>query len=132
MNLRKPCVSCLIFIAIILSFSFPSFAALTDGLVGYWSFNNCDANDDSGNGHIGAPYGSPTPQCVDGIKGKAFNFNGQNYKAGSSVAGDLHLYHQGTKENGQGLNWGLALSNLGSKMSYSKSRQLLLPIWFIK
>ena len=47
------------------------------------------------------------------------NFGGQNYKAGSSVAGDLHLYHQGAKENGQGLNWGLTLSNLGSKISYS-------------
>ena len=47
------------------------------------------------------------------------NFGGQNYKAGSAVAGDLHLYHQGAKENGQGLNWGLTLSNLGSKISYS-------------
>ncbi len=47
------------------------------------------------------------------------NFGGQNYKAGSSVAGDLHLYHHGAKENGQGLNWGLTLSNLGSKISYS-------------
>jgi Type IX secretion system protein PorV len=46
-------------------------------------------------------------------------FNSLNYKAGSSVAGDLHLYHHGVKENGQGLNWGLTLSNLGSKMSYS-------------
>jgi hypothetical protein len=47
------------------------------------------------------------------------NFGGQNYKAGSSVAGDLHLYHHGAKEYGQGLNWGLTLSNLGSKISYS-------------
>ncbi len=47
------------------------------------------------------------------------NFGGQNYKAGSSVAGDLHLYHHGVKENGQGLNWGITLSNLGSKISYS-------------
>ena len=46
-------------------------------------------------------------------------YNGVNYKAGSSVAGDLHLYHHGAKENGQGLNWGLTLSNLGSKISYS-------------
>lgn len=46
-------------------------------------------------------------------------FNNVNYKAGSSVAGDLHLYHHGAKENGQGLNWGLTLSNLGSKVSYS-------------
>ena len=46
-------------------------------------------------------------------------YNGLNYKAGSAVAGDLHLYHHGAKENGQGLNWGLTLSNLGSKISYS-------------
>ncbi len=47
------------------------------------------------------------------------NFGGQNYKAGSSVAGDLHFYHHGANENGQGLNWGITLSNLGSKISYS-------------
>ena len=48
------------------------------------------------------------------------NFAGiGNVKAGSSVAGDLHLYHHGAKENGQGLNWGLTLSNLGSKISYT-------------
>jgi hypothetical protein len=47
------------------------------------------------------------------------SFGGQTYKAGSSVAGDLHIYHHGAKENGQGLNWGLTLSNLGSKISYS-------------
>jgi len=45
--------------------------------------------------------------------------NNVTYKAGSSVAGDLHLYHHGAKENGQGLNWGITLSNLGSKISYS-------------
>lgn len=49
-----------------------------------------------------------------------FNNGGQNYKAGSSVAGDLHLYHQGVNESGQGFNWGVTLSNLGSKISYSK------------
>jgi hypothetical protein len=47
------------------------------------------------------------------------NFGGQNYKAGSSVAADLHFYHHGAKENGQGLNYGITLSNLGSKISYS-------------
>ncbi len=45
--------------------------------------------------------------------------NGIQYKKGSSVAGDLHLYHNGAKENGQGFNWGLTLSNLGSKISYT-------------
>jgi len=47
---------------------------LTGGLVAYWSFNNCDATDDSGNGHNGMIYGNP--QCVDGERGKAFSFNG--------------------------------------------------------
>jgi len=46
-------------------------------------------------------------------------YNGQTYKAGSSVAGDIHVFHNGVKENGSGLNWGLTLSNLGSKISYS-------------
>ncbi len=46
-------------------------------------------------------------------------FNTGTYKAGSSVAGDIHFYHHGAKENGQGLNWGVTLSNLGSKISYS-------------
>jgi|JI10StandDraft_1071094.scaffolds.fasta_scaffold174989_2 hypothetical protein len=45
--------------------------------------------------------------------------NGINYKKGSSVAGDLHLFHNGQKENGQGFSWGLTLSNLGSKISYT-------------
>ena len=45
--------------------------------------------------------------------------NGVSYKAGSSVAADLHYYHHGAKENGQGLNWGATLSNLGSKISYT-------------
>ena len=45
--------------------------------------------------------------------------NGVQYKKGHAVAGDLHLYHNGAKENGQGFNWGLTLSNLGSKISYT-------------
>ncbi len=45
--------------------------------------------------------------------------NGVSYKAGSSVAGDIHYYHHGAKENGEGLNWGATLSNLGAKISYT-------------
>jgi hypothetical protein len=45
--------------------------------------------------------------------------NGVSYKAGSAVAGDIHYYHHGAKENGEGLNWGATLSNLGSKISYT-------------
>ena len=48
-------------------------------------------------------------------------FNGQSYKAGSSVAGDISLFHDGTggDANASGLNWGIALHNLGSKISYT-------------
>jgi hypothetical protein len=45
--------------------------------------------------------------------------NGVSYKAGSAVAGDLSLYHTGVKEDGSGLNYGIALSNLGTKISYT-------------
>jgi hypothetical protein len=45
--------------------------------------------------------------------------NGSTTKTGSSVAGDLHFFHNGAKENGEGLNYGVTLSNLGSKISYS-------------
>jgi hypothetical protein len=47
------------------------------------------------------------------------SINGVNYKAGSSVAGDLSLYHHGVKESGEGFNWGVTLSNLGAKISYT-------------
>jgi hypothetical protein len=45
--------------------------------------------------------------------------NGSTYKAGNSVAGDIHFYHHGAKENGEGFNWGATLSNLGAKISYT-------------
>ncbi|MEL4402957.1 hypothetical protein AAEJ42_22225, partial [Shewanella algae] len=38
------------------------------------------------------------------------------YKAGTSVASDISLYHYGEEKNGVGLNWGIVLSNLGSKI----------------
>jgi Type IX secretion system protein PorV len=46
-------------------------------------------------------------------------YNGQAYKAGSSVAGDLSLFHSGNKEDGSGLAYGVVLSNLGAKISYT-------------
>lgn len=45
--------------------------------------------------------------------------NGVSYKAGTSVAADLSLFHNGLKADGSGLNYGIALSNLGSKISYT-------------
>ena len=49
------------------------------------------------------------------------SFNGQSYKAGSSVAGDLSIFHDGASgsSDGSGLNWGATLTNLGSKISYT-------------
>ena len=45
--------------------------------------------------------------------------NNVTYKKASAVAGDLHFFHNGAKENGEGFSWGVALSNLGSKISYT-------------
>ncbi len=47
------------------------------------------------------------------------SINGVSYKAGTAVAGDLSLFHNGIKEDGSGLNYGITLSNLGSKISYT-------------
>ena len=47
------------------------------------------------------------------------NYNGTNYKKGSSVAADLHYFHSGAKESGEGFNYGITLSNLGAKISYT-------------
>lgn len=48
-------------------------------------------------------------------------FNGQSYKAGSSVAGDISLFSDATGGDPtlSGFKWGIALHNLGSKISYT-------------
>jgi hypothetical protein len=47
------------------------------------------------------------------------NVGGVSYKKGTAVAGDLHYFHNGVNEAGNGFNWGITLSNLGSKISYT-------------
>lgn len=49
--------------------------------------------------------------------------NGVQYKSGNAVAADLSLFHSGADETGRGLNWGLTLSNLGTKISYTSDAQ---------
>lgn len=51
------------------------------------------------------------------------SINGSTYKTGSAVAGDISLFHDGMagKTAGSGWNWGVALSNLGSKISYTNN-----------
>ncbi len=41
------------------------------------------------------------------------------YKAGNAVAGDVSLFYHGIDEGGEGVNWGVVLSNLGSKIGYT-------------
>ena len=43
------------------------------------------------------------------------------YKAGTSVAGDVHFYYKGTNASGNGFDYGATLSNLGSKISYTSN-----------
>ncbi len=47
------------------------------------------------------------------------NNSGTIYKPGTSVAADLSMFHNGINEDGSGLNYGVTLSNLGSKISYT-------------
>ncbi|MEP7141554.1 MAG: type IX secretion system outer membrane channel protein PorV [Ferruginibacter sp.] len=47
------------------------------------------------------------------------NNSGVIYKPGTAVAGDLSVFHTGIREDGSGLNYGVTLSNLGSKISYT-------------
>ena len=49
---------------------------LQTGLVAYWSFDDCTAADNSGNGHDGIVHGNPT--CVPGAVGNAFHFDGEH------------------------------------------------------
>jgi hypothetical protein len=45
--------------------------------------------------------------------------NGISYKPGTSVAGDISLFHSGIKEDGSGFNYGVSITNLGTKISYT-------------
>jgi Type IX secretion system protein PorV len=44
----------------------------------------------------------------------------QTYQAGNAVAGDISLFYTNVNEIGQGWNFGLSLTNLGSKIGYTK------------
>ena len=44
---------------------------------------------------------------------------GTIYKAGNAFCGDISVFHNGQNEKGAGFNWGVVLSNLGTKISYT-------------
>ena len=45
---------------------------------------------------------------------------GSAYQAGNAVAGDISLFYTNVNEAGQGWNFGVAATNLGSKIAYTK------------
>ena len=47
------------------------------------------------------------------------NVNGTNYKAGSSVAGDISFFYNGATAEAGGWNFGAVMSNLGTKIGYT-------------
>jgi hypothetical protein len=52
-----------------------------------------------------------------------YNNNGVTYKAGNALAADLSLYGNNLDDVGQGFTYGLAISNLGSKIGYTNDAQ---------
>ncbi|BAV10279.1 hypothetical protein SAMN05421788_104351 [Filimonas lacunae] len=42
-----------------------------------------------------------------------------NYKPGNAFAADLSVFHNGLDDKGQGFTWGVTLSNLGTRISYT-------------
>ena len=55
------------------------------------------------------------------LTGGGYSQGGATYKAGNAIAGDISIFHNGatTGSTGSGWNWGIAVSNLGSKISYT-------------
>jgi Type IX secretion system protein PorV len=45
--------------------------------------------------------------------------NGTTYKAGNAVAGDISLFYTGLNKSGEGWNFGVTLTNLGTKIGYT-------------
>lgn len=52
---------------------------------------------------------------------RGYASTGVEYKAGNTVAGDLSVYYNGVNDVGKGLRAGLALTNLGGKISYTSN-----------
>jgi len=47
------------------------------------------------------------------------SIGGTVYKTGTTVAGDISLFKNAPNENGEGMSWGIALTNLGGKIGYT-------------
>lgn len=49
--------------------------------------------------------------------------SGVVYQAGTTVAGDITAFHDGTDESGKGLRFGAAFTNLGGKIGYTNNAE---------
>jgi hypothetical protein len=52
---------------------------------------------------------------------RGYASTGVEYKAGNTVAGDLSVYYNGVNDIGKGWRFGVALTNLGGKISYTSN-----------
>ena len=117
----------------------------------YFSLGNIQFTDNSGNDlqtyrprefAIDAGYSRKLSEKLGiGIALKYINSNlasgqsasGSTYKTGTSVAGDLSVFNDGSQGGTvTGLNWGAALTNLGAKIGYTTTRLkkiLFRQIW---
>jgi hypothetical protein len=118
-------ISLMLALGFVFMYASESHAALTDGLVAYYSFNDGTAKDNSGNGNNGKIIGAP--KSVAGKIDKALDFNGKtdaidvvssklglpdaltvatwvNVRAVDATVGD----HAGIVWKGQMIGWGFA------------------------
>lgn len=47
--------------------------------------------------------------------------SGVDYRAGNTVAGDISVFYNGVDDEGQGIRFGAAMSNLGGKIGYTNN-----------
>jgi hypothetical protein len=67
-------------------------AAPAGKLLAHFTFDDCSARDDTGNGHDGHAVGKPV--CVDGAVGKALQFDGKQYLTIDPIVSDDSLRSQ--------------------------------------
>ncbi len=110
------------------------------GSIRYFSLGNIQFTDNSGNDlqtfrprefAVDAGYSRKLSEKSGiGIALRYINSNlasgqssgGSTYKTGTSVAADLSFFHDGSQGgNVSGLNWGIAMTNLGTKISYTNN-----------
>jgi hypothetical protein len=119
-------------------YKFDENQALT-GSLRYFSLGNIQFTDGSGNNlnsfrprEFGIDVGYSrklSPKAGIGLALKYISSNlaggasvgGTSYKTGSAVAADIAYYHDGKNDAGTGWAWGVTLTNLGSKISYTNN-----------